>query len=75
MISRTGGAIHPQRQEGRDFMTVEKINALAGSLIEYGMELSDREHEATKKEDFETLRKICDVKTHIAALLEALDKE
>lgn len=56
-------------------MTVEKINSLAGSLIEYGMELSDREHEATKKKDFETLKKICDAKAHIAALLETLDKE
>lgn len=56
-------------------MTVEKINALAGNLIEYGTELSERECEATKKAEFETLKKICEIKTHIAELLEALDNE
>lgn len=54
--------------------TQDYIN-LAGQLIEYGMELSKREVEATKKADFEKLEKICEIKSHIHALLEALDNE
>jgi len=56
-------------------MKAQEYNNLAGQLIEYGMELSQREVEATKKSDFETLEKICEIKTHIHALLEALDEE
>ena len=56
-------------------MEREKINNLAGSLIEYGRELSEREYQATKKADFETLKKIYEAKSHIDALLETLDKE
>ena len=56
-------------------MKAQEYNNLAGQLIEYGMELSQREVEATKKSDFETLEKICEIKTHIHTLLEALDEE
>ena len=54
--------------------TQDYIN-LSGQLIEYGMELFQREVEATRKADFEKLEKIYEIKTHIHALLEALDKE
>ena len=56
-------------------MKPQDYNNLAGQLIEYGQELFQREVEATKKADFETLEKICKIKTHIKALLEALDEE
>ena len=56
-------------------MKIQDCNNLAGQLIEYGMELTQREVEATKKADFETLKKICELKAHIHAVLEALDNE
>jgi len=56
-------------------MKQQGYNDLAGQLMEYGIELSQREFQATKKSDFKTLRKICEIKTHINALLEALDEE
>lgn len=56
-------------------MKPQDYNNLAGQLIEYGMELSKREHQATAKADFETLEKINKIKTNIQELLEALDEE
>ena len=56
-------------------MKTQDYNNLAGQLIEYGTELYNREVEATRKEDFETLEKIYEIKTHIHALLEALDND
>ena len=56
-------------------MRPQDYNNLAGQLIEYGQELSKREAIATKDADFETLKKINKIKSHIHSLLEALDEE
>ena len=56
-------------------MKTQDYNNLAALLIEYGTELSNRDARATKKRDFETLKRINDIKVCITKLLEALDEE
>ena len=61
--------------KGEQDMKPQDYNNLAAGLIEYSQELSKREHIATKKSDFETLKKLNKIKTNIQELLEALDEE
>lgn len=62
-------------------MTIETRNKLAGLLIEYNMELKEREAQATKnalmgsKEALKEMDNVMDTIGHIQALLVALDKE
>jgi hypothetical protein len=62
-------------------MTIEKRNQLAGLLIEYNMELKERDLLVSKKAvmgDREASREmdsVLDTQNHIHALLVALDKE
>jgi hypothetical protein len=56
-------------------MTTKDINELAGKLIEYNIELTQREIEATKKEDWAKMSRILDIKNYISWILEALDEE
>lgn len=56
-------------------MTIQDFNELAGKLIEYSMELSEREYNASKKGDFEALVKIAKINNNIDELLEVIDEE
>jgi hypothetical protein len=56
-------------------MNQKDFNELAGKLIEYDMELSQREIKASKKRDFETIEEINRIRYHICELLEIIDKE
>lgn len=56
-------------------MKAQDYNTLAGLLIEYGMELSKRDEMATRKKDFETLKRDVEIKECIIKILELLDEE
>ena len=56
-------------------MTIQDFSELAGKLIEYSTELSEREFIASEKSDFETLLKIAKIKDNIDELLEVIDEE
>lgn len=56
-------------------MTTQDYNELAGKLIEYDLELTQREIIATRKNDFKKLEELAKIKNDIGELLEVLDKE
>lgn len=61
--------------EKKVFMRPQDYNELAGKLIEYDMELSQREFIASKKKDFKALKKIYEIKANIDKLLEVIEEE